>query len=95
MTNNIKSFVIPNDKRYETLRKLLQDGDWWASKLAMHTNTSREHTAGIVREAEEYGLTEIQDESDGKKIVELTENGKKMAQEFERLERVFQEVDNK
>jgi len=93
MTNNIKSFTI-KEKPFDIIRKLLQDGEWWASKLAMHTSTSREHTAGIVREAEEYGLTEIQKESDGKKIVELTENGKELAREFERLERIFQEVDN-
>lgn len=93
MTNNIKNLLV-KEKPFDTLTKLLQEGDWWASKLAMHTSTSRQHCHTIIQEAEKLDLATTNEEKNGKKVVQLTENGQELAQELERLDRVFKEVDN-
>lgn len=93
MTNKVKNLFVKK-KPFNTLTKLLQDGDWWVSKLAMHTNTSRQHSSTIIQEANRLNLTESSKEKNGKKVVELTDQGRELAQELERLDKVFNEVDN-
>jgi len=92
MTNNIKSFTV-KEIRFDILRILLNEGEWYAVKISNRLGFSNIWVSKQIKKAEELGL--VTRESDaGKEIVELTENGKELAREFERLERVFQEVDN-
>lgn len=94
MTNNVKQFLV-KQKPFDILHTLLADGDWYKTKLARELSGARHNISNAVDRMEELGLVQVNKSGDSrKKLIELTDKGCELAQEVERLNQIFNEVED-
>lgn len=93
MTNNTKSLLI-KEKPFKALLAIHRQDEPYVRGISQQTDSDELHMGEIIGKFEDAEL--VDKEKNGvKNILNLTDNGKELAQELERLDRVFKEVDNK
>lgn len=92
MTNNIKNLLV-KEKPFKALLAIHRQDEPYSKAVSRQTNSDYQHVSDLVNKFE--GLDIVTKKKNGvKNILQLTENGQELAQELERLDRVFKEVDN-
>jgi len=92
MTNNIKQFLVKESNIDVLVHIYRNNSETYVSKIATKMDLTRQHIQDKVNNMNYLGLLNKEDEA-GKQILSVTDRGEELAQEFERLNRVFREVE--
>ena len=91
MTNNIKQFLVKESNIDVLVHIYRNNSETYVSNIATQIDLSRQGVQNKVNTMHDLELLAKEDEA-GTQFLSVTDRGEKLAQEFERLNRVFKEV---
>jgi len=92
MTNNIKQFLVKESNIDVLVHIYRNNNQTYVSKIATQIDLSRQGVQNKVNTMHDLELLSKEDEA-GTQFLSVTDRGEELAQEFEKLNRVFREVE--
>jgi len=92
MTNNIKQFLVKESNIDMLVHIYRNNSETYVSKIATQIDLSRQSVQNKVNTMHDLELLSKEDEA-GTQFLSVTDRGEELAQEFEKLNRVFREVE--